>query len=152
MRLPAAPTPRFTLSVVLLATLALTSNALRAQAPAAPTPAPAAPLPEVVPLNLFKVPEGFEVTLWAKTPMVRNPTNMDIDAQGRIWITEGLNYRKHEGRDPLGDRITVLSDTNGDGRADATHTFVQEPGLVAPLGMSVIDNRIFVSNAPDLIV
>jgi putative membrane-bound dehydrogenase-like protein len=84
--------------------------------------------------------------------MVRNPTNMDIDAQGRIWITEGVNYRKHEGRDPLGDRITVLTDTNGDGRADATHTFVQEPGLVAPLGMSVIDNRIFVSNAPDLIV
>jgi len=152
MRLPAAPTPRFTLSAVLLTALALTSLALRAQAPVATTPAPAAPLPDVVPLNLFSVPEGFEVTLWAKTPMVRNPTNMDIDAQGRIWITEGVNYRKHEGRDKLGDRITVLTDTNGDGRADATHTFVQEPGLVAPLGMSVIDNRIFVSNAPDLIV
>lgn len=152
MRLPAAPTSRFTLSAVLLAALALTNVALRAQAPAAATPVPAAPLPDVVPLNLFNVPEGFEVTLWAKTPMVRNPTNMDIDAQGRIWITEGVNYRKHEGRDPLGDRITVLTDTNGDGRADATHTFVQEPGLVAPLGMSVIDNRIFVSNAPDLIV
>jgi putative membrane-bound dehydrogenase-like protein len=137
---------------VLLAALAFTSLALRAQAPAATTLVPAAPLPDVVPLNLFSVPEGFEVTLWAKTPMVRNPTNMDIDAQGRIWITEGVNYRKHEGRDPLGDRITVLTDTNGDGRADATHTFVQEPGLVAPLGMSVIDNRIFVSNAPDLIV
>ncbi len=152
MRLPAASTPRFTLSAVLLAALALTNVALRAQAPAAATPVPAAPLPDVVPLNLFNVPEGFEVTLWAKTPMVRNPTNMDIDAQGRIWITEGVNYRKHEGRDKLGDRITVLTDTNGDGRADATHTFVQEPGLVAPLGMSVIDNRIFVSNAPDLIV
>ncbi len=152
MRLPAASTPRFTLSAVLLAALAFTNVALRAQAPAAATPVPSAPLPDVVPLNLFNVPEGFEVTLWAKTPMVRNPTNMDIDAQGRIWITEGVNYRKHEGRDKLGDRITVLTDTNGDGRADATHTFVQEPGLVAPLGMSVIDNRIFVSNAPDLIV
>jgi putative membrane-bound dehydrogenase-like protein len=152
MRLPAAPTSRSTLSAVLLAALALTNVALCAQAPAAATPVPAAPLPEAVPLNLFNVPEGFEVTLWAKTPMVRNPTNMDIDAQGRIWITEGVNYRKHEGRDTLGDRITVLTDTNGDGRADATHTFVQEPGLVAPLGMSVIDNRIFVSNAPDLIV
>jgi len=109
-------------------------------------------MPEVVPLNFFKVPEGFEVTLWAQTPLVRNPTNMDIDAQGRIWITEGVNYRKHEGRDKLGDRITVLTDTNGDGRADSAHTFVQEPGLIAPLGMAVIDNRIFVSNAPDLIV
>ncbi len=152
MRLPAALTPRFSLSAVLLAALALTRVDLSAQVPTAASPAPAAPLPDVVPLNLFSVPEGFEVTLWAKTPMVRNPTNMDIDAQGRIWITEGVNYRKHEGRSPLGDRITVLTDTNGDGRADATHTFVQEPGLVAPLGMSVIDNRIFVSNAPDLIV
>jgi len=153
MRFPSASAPRLPLRALLLAALALSPAASRAQAPAATPPAPAAaPLPDVVPLNLFNVPEGFEVTLWAKTPMVRNPTNMDIDAQGRIWITEGVNYRKHEGRDKLGDRITVLTDTNGDGRADATHTFVQEPGLVAPLGMAVIDNRIFVSNAPDLIV
>ena len=153
MRFPSASAPRLPLRALLLAALALSPAASRAQAPAATPPAPAAaPLPDVVPLNLFNVPEGFEVTLWAKTPMVRNPTNMDIDAQGRIWITEGVNYRRHEGRDPLGDRITVLTDTNGDGRADATHTFVQEPGLVAPLGMAVIDNRIFVSNAPDLIV
>lgn len=153
MRFPSASAPRLPLRALLLAALALSPAASRAQAPAATPAAPAAaPLPDVVPLNLFNVPEGFEVTLWAKTPMVRNPTNMDIDAQGRIWITEGVNYRRHEGRDPLGDRITVLTDTNGDGRADATHTFVQEPGLVAPLGMAVIDNRIFVSNAPDLIV
>lgn len=152
MRLPTAPASRFAFGSLFIAALALSSAIVRAQAPVAATPPPAAPMPEVVPLNFFKVPEGFEVTLWAQTPLVRNPTNMDIDAQGRIWITEGVNYRKHEGRDKLGDRITVLTDTNGDGRADASHTFVQEPGLIAPLGMAVIDNRIFVSNAPDLIV
>jgi putative membrane-bound dehydrogenase-like protein len=156
MRHPVALAPRSTSVLIAVAAFALSLAPLRAQAPAAAhaaAPVPAKPpLPDSVPINLFKVPEGFEVTLWAKSPMLHNPTNMDIDAQGRIWITEGVNYRKHSDRAPAGDRITVLSDTNGDGRADTTSTFVQEPGLIAPLGMSVIDNRVFVSNAPDLIV
>lgn len=105
-----------------------------------------------VPLDLFTVPEGLEVTVWAHTPQLRNPTNMDIDRDGRIWVAEGVNYRKHADRDPLGDRITVLEDTNGDGVADSSHTFVQEPFLGAPLGIAVIDNQIVVSNAPSLIV
>ena len=39
-----------------------------------------------------------------------------------------------------------------DGRADTSTVFVQEPTLVAPLGIAVLDNKIIVSNAPDLIV
>ncbi len=46
----------------------------------------------------------------------------------------------------------MLQDTDGDGKADSTHTFVQEPALIAPLGVSVIDNKIIVSQPPDLIV
>ncbi|AMY12419.1 putative membrane-bound dehydrogenase domain protein [Luteitalea pratensis] len=119
--------------------------------------APQAPLPRLdrtteIPLALFTVPEGFEVTLWAGADMVRNPTNIDVDRDGRIWVAEGVRYRKHHARQPAGDRIVVLEDTNGDGRADASHTFVQEPALVAPLGVAVIDNRIVVSQPPDLIV
>ncbi len=72
--------------------------------------------------------------------------------QGRIWVTEGVNYRRHATRDPKGDRVVILEDTDKDGRADKSAVFVQEPTLVAPLGMSVIDNQIIVSNAPDLIV
>ena len=90
--------------------------------------------------------------MWAGADMVRNPTNIDVDADGRIWVAEGVRYRKHHARQPEGDRIVVLQDTNGDGRADASHTFVQEPALVAPLGVAVIDNRIVVSQPPDLIV
>ena len=124
----------------------------KAPPPVAAAPAPAEPAPEIVPENLFAVPEGFEVTVWARSPMLHNPTNMDIDAQGRIWVTEGVNYRRHLNRDPLGDRVVVLEDTNGNGRADKSTTFIQEPALIAPLGMSVIDNQVIVSNAPDLIV
>ena len=123
----------------------------------APNPAPSAtprpaPEPVQIPLDLFKVPDGFEVTLWAATPLLHNPTNMDIDRDGRIWVAEGVRYRSHYARQPEGDRIVVLQDTDGDGKADSTHTFVQEPNLVAPLGIAVIDNKIVVSQPPDLIV
>jgi putative membrane-bound dehydrogenase-like protein len=116
------------------------------------TPAPAAAPTSQIPLDLFQVPEGFEVTRWAESPMLYNPTNMDIDEAGRIWVAEGVRYRSHFDRQPAGDRIVVLEDSNGDGRADRSHTFVQEPGLIAPLGVSVIDNKIIVSQPPDLIV
>jgi len=124
---------------------AVTTAALAADA----QPAPA---PTLVPLDIFSVPPGLEVTVWAQSPMLKNPTNIDIDAAGRIWVTEGVNYRRHKERDPKGDRVMVLEDTDGDGRADKATPFVQEPTLVAPLGMAVIGNKIIVSNAPDLIV
>lgn len=150
--------PRIPRSLTLTAFsfLAGATLALAETKPAAAAGAPAAaatpPAPTVVPVSGFTVPEGFEITLWAQAPQLRNPTNMDVDSKGRIWITEGVNYRGHEGRDPAGDRIVVLEDTDGDGRADSSHVFIQEPTLVAPLGIAVIDNKIIVSNAPDLIV
>jgi putative membrane-bound dehydrogenase-like protein len=125
---------------------------LDAKSDTGPLAASNEPPPEIVPESLFQVPEGFEVTVWARSPLLQNPTNMDIDAQGRIWITEGVNYRRHQNREPAGDRVIILQDTNGNGSADKTTIFVQEPGLIAPLGMSVIDNQVIVSNAPDLIV
>lgn len=101
---------------------------------------------------LFKVPEGMEVTLWATSPMLFNPTNMDVDAKGRIWVAEGINYRSKSGRRAAGDRIVVIEDTDGDGKADKSHTFVQDPELAAPLGVAVFDNVVVVSNTPNLIV
>ena len=101
------------------------------QAPASQSPAPQ---PTQIPLDLFRVPDGLEVTVWATSPLLHNPTNIDIDRDGRIWVAEGVRYRSHHARQPEGDRIVVLQDKNGDGQADTTHTFVQEPALIAPLG------------------
>ena len=41
---------------------------------------------------------GLEATLWASEPMLANPTNIDIDSRGRVWVTEGLNYRLSRGQ------------------------------------------------------
>ncbi|MFO1486360.1 MAG: PVC-type heme-binding CxxCH protein [Verrucomicrobiaceae bacterium] len=109
-------------------------------------------VPQAVAVEHLKVPDDLEVTVWATTPMLFNPTNMDTDAAGRIWVAEGVNYRKHETRRAEGDRIVVLEDSDGDGRADKSHCFVQEKGLIAPLGVSVFDNKIVVAQPPSIIV
>ena len=107
--------------------------------------------PANVDTSAFKAMGDLEVTVWATSPSLYNPTNMDIDHAGRVWIAEGVNYRRHNGRRPEGDRIAVLQDTNGDGKCDSSHTFVQEKGLIAPLGVAVFGNEIWVSQPPDLI-
>jgi len=47
---------------------------------------------DLVPLNLFTVPEGLEVKLWAAAPLLHNPTSIDTDKDGRLWVTEGVDY------------------------------------------------------------
>lgn len=102
--------------------------------------------------------DDLEATLWAESPMFYNPTNMDIDSKGRIWITEAVNYRNYN-NDSLkhihhskGDRIVILEDSDDDGKADDAKVFIQDEDLVSPLGIAVIGNRVFVSCSPHLIV
>lgn len=111
--------------------------------------------PKVVPVDLFAVPEGLEVTVWATSPMLQNPTNIDFDAEGRLYVAEGVNYRGKGGRRPEGDRIVILEDTDGSGSADKSSVFVQEKDLAAPLGVAVLDGlrkSVVVSQPPDLLV
>ncbi|GAA5146984.1 hypothetical protein GCM10023213_40960 [Prosthecobacter algae] len=122
--------------------------------PSADTPAfdPSKVTPQHLDTSMFKVPEGLEITVWATSPMLFNPANMDVDHAGRIWVAEGVNYRRHSGRSREGDAIRVLQDTDGDGKADESHVFVREKELECPLGVAVFDNVIVVSNTPNMIV
>lgn len=108
-------------------------------------------------LDLY-IPEDLEATLWAESPMFYNPTNMDVDIKGRIWITEAVNYRNYNNDSTKffhhsnGDRVMILEDTDGDGKADKSKVFVQDTSLVSPLGIAVIGNKVIVSCSPNLIV
>jgi len=98
---------------------------------------------------------GVEVTLFASEPQLVNPANMDIDARGRVWITEGANYRMFQkwGKlRPEGDRIVILEDTNGDGSADDVKTFYQGNDVNTALGICVLGNRVIVSCSPRILV
>jgi putative membrane-bound dehydrogenase-like protein len=109
--------------------------------------------------NKLYCPDDMEVTLWAESPMLYNPTNMDIDIKGRVWVTEAVNYRnfnqkpnmprmKHE----KGERVMILEDTDQDGKADKSTVFVEDKDLISPLGIAVVGNKVYVSAAPDLVV
>jgi putative membrane-bound dehydrogenase-like protein len=104
------------------------------------------------------LPDDLEATLWAESPMFFNPTNMDVDARGRIWVTEAVNYRNFNNDSTKfmhhteGDRVVILEDTNQDGKADKSTVFVEDKDLISPLGIAVIGNKTVVSCAPNLIV
>ncbi|NOY43759.1 MAG: dehydrogenase, partial [Planctomycetes bacterium] len=106
----------------------------------------------------FALPDHLEATVWAKAPMFFNPTNIDVDERGRVWVAEAVNYRNFkEGTDgrlkhERGDRIIILEDTDNDGKADKSTVFVQDKDLVAPLGIAVFDNRVIVSCSPSVIM
>lgn len=96
--------------------------------------------------------EGLEARLFASEPMIYNPTNLDVDARGRVWVTEGSNYRGHQNNRPEGDRIVILEDSDRDGRADKATTFYQNPEINAALGICVLGNRVVVSCSPNILV
>ena len=102
-------------------------------------------------LSSLKIADGLEVTVVATEPMLQNPTNIDVDERGRIWVCEAYNYRPAITGNPtnaLGDRIMILEDTNGDGRADTAKVFYQGPEINAPLGICVLGNKAIVSQSP----
>ncbi len=103
-------------------------------------------------LGQLKVADGLASTLFAAEPDVLNPTAIDVDAAGRVWVCEAVNYRIFQNpvARPEGDRIRVLEDTNGDGQCDKATTFYQDPSLQAPLGIAVLGKRVYVCQSPDL--
>ncbi|WP_214226368.1 PVC-type heme-binding CxxCH protein [Pedobacter sp. B4-66] len=104
------------------------------------------------------LPKGFTATVWAESPQFYNPTNMDVDAKGRVWVTEAVNYRNYNNdstkfiHHAKGDRVMILEDTDGDGKSDHSKVFVEDKDLVSPLGIAVIGNKVIVSCAPSIIV
>jgi putative membrane-bound dehydrogenase-like protein len=110
----------------------------------------------------FKVADGLEFKLWASEPLFVNPTCMDIDHKGRVWVCESVNYRDtlhHRPlRRPAGDRIVILEDTKGLGKADKATTFYQAPELLAPLGLAVAKDpvgpgyKVYVCQSPNILL
>src|SRR5579864_2789736 len=65
----------------------------------------------------MRLPAGFNVTLVASEPQIVNPTSFTFDDQGRIWITESVEYPR-ESAGPGQDRIKILESTKHDGHID----------------------------------
>src|SRR5688572_17005811 len=99
-------------------------------------------------LEHMVVPDGFQVEIVAREPDIVNPVAMAFDDRGRIWVAESIEYPRKEAG-PGRDRVQILEDTDGDGRADRFGVFVD--GLNIPTGVAVGHGGVWVLNAPDLL-
>jgi putative membrane-bound dehydrogenase-like protein len=97
----------------------------------------------------FSVAEGLAVEPFATQEQLSNPASIDVDERGRVWVGEAVNYRKKARK--AGDRILILEDSNGDGRADKNQVFYQDPDIDGVHGVCVLGNQAIVS-APDRIL
>lgn len=118
-------------------------------------------------MEKFTVADGLQIELFAAEPMLINPTSIDVDEKGRVWVCEGVNYRRLPfGRPTLrkeGDRIVVLVDETGEGKATKAVTFYQGTEIIAPLGICVapypnpdkkgaISYKVYVCQSPDILL
>ncbi len=123
------------------------------------------PSPQDLPKALEIHPE-FNLSLVAAEPLINKPMNVDWDAKGRLWVTETPEYPnglrqsnveawKDSGaskpgqydRKPM-DRISILSDTNGDGTMDKKTVFADEIELAT--SSVFYKNGVIVCAAPDI--
>jgi len=101
--------------------------------------------------NLDVHPE-LNATLFVSEPKITNPTNLDIDHRGRVWLCDVINYRGNNGKRKEGDRILILEDTDGDGVADKVKTFYQGRDIDSAMGICVLGNKVIVSASPNVFV
>ncbi len=120
----------------------------------------------------MKVANGFEVSVVASEPLVRQPVAIEFDDRGRLWVIQYLQYpnpaelkrvqvdrfsrTKYDRvpepppKGPRGtDRITILEDTDGDGHMDRGKDFID--GLNLTTGIAFGHGGVFVLNVPYLL-
>lgn len=101
-------------------------------------------------LRSLVVHDDLEVTLFASEPMIVNPTSIDVDSRGRVWVCEVVNYRKSHR--PEGDRVVIVEDSDGDGSADRSTVFYQGPDINGAQGICVFGSRAVVACSPNMLL
>jgi putative membrane-bound dehydrogenase-like protein len=106
-----------------------------------------AQLPPDEELKTLRVPDDMEVSLFASEPMIVNPSAIDVDTHGRVWVAE-IQWYRAAAKEPPADKIKVLEDTDGDGKADKITVFAE--GVFAPMSVCVAGDKVYVATSPDL--
>ena len=102
-------------------------------------------------LAKIKIPEGFELNLFASEKMfpdLANPVQMQVDAKGRIWAASWNSYPKWEPGQELKDSLMIFEDTDQDGVADQRKIFAH---VHNPLGFEFWGGGVLVTSGPDLL-
>ncbi len=96
----------------------------------------------------FSVPEGFEIQLFASEPNIGKPLNMAFDDKGRMWLTQSFEYPFADTTGTPADQISILEDTDGDGRADKFSVFADS--LNIPIGIVTMPEGAIAYSIPNI--
>ncbi len=102
-------------------------------------------------MKFITLPGEFDLQLFAQEPDVIKPIAFSFDARGRLWVIEVSDYpnRVLHGQ-PGGDRITILEDRDGDGKADKRTIFADHLNL--PSSLVFTGNGVIVAAAPYMLL
>ena len=100
-------------------------------------------------LSSFVVADGFEVSLFASDPLISKPTQMNFDPQGRLWVASSATYPQVKPGEEPDDKILILEDTKGVGRADKVTVFADH--LFIPTGVAPGDGGAYVANSTQVL-
>ena len=104
----------------------------------------------------FKLPPGYAINLFASEREfpIEKPVAFNFDARGRLWVATMPTYPQVFPGIPVHDKLIILEDTDGDGKADKHTVFADD--LYLPLGFEFGNGRnaeagVYVSQEPDLL-
>ena len=101
-------------------------------------------------MKFIQVPAEFKLELFAKEPDIIEPIAFNFDERGRLWIIEAIDYPNVVlNGNPGDDRIKIVEDTNGDGRADKFTVFAEHLNL--PTSLVFANGGVIVSAAPHML-
>lgn len=102
-------------------------------------------------LKSFQVAPGFKIELVACEPLIQSPVVTQVAPDGKLWVVEMRGFMAAmdgKGEElPVG-RVSVLEDTDGDGRMDKSTVFVD--GLVMPRALLLVGDGALVGAPPKL--
>lgn len=99
----------------------------------------------------FKVAKGLRIDVAAAEPLVEDPMEAQFDPQGRLWVVEMRGYMPDidgTGEDAPVGRVSILTDTNGDGIMDTRQTFLDH--LILPRALVFVGNGVLIGAPPKL--
>ncbi len=97
----------------------------------------------------FRLPPGFEIELFASEPDIGKPINFAFDNKGRMWVSQSFEYPFAAAPGKGKDRISILEDTDGDGKADKFTHF--DNTLNIPIGILPVEDGAIAYSIPSVI-
>jgi putative heme-binding domain-containing protein len=105
-------------------------------------------------LATIAVPEGYAIEQWANEdefPDLANPVQLSFDNRGRLWVATMPSYPHYRPGDPRpDDKLLILEDTDGDGKADQQTIFAD--GLHLPMGFEFAPEGVYLSQGISLVL